>query len=236
MKLRALASLVVASSILAFAGTASAQAPDTSRVMGLRFEATLFRPFDVRGITMGGPDNDELMPAAFEVARPGGDIRIGYDLPMGLTPLVGIGIRSHSVNVYNEDDELVTGNGRTDINLAVELRYYFGPHSRGLQPFIFGEFNTLIASFGSSFHEDAPDARQEAADDVNRRLGDTNSMTNFNAGLGMEYKFARAFAVGAKWGFGLSLAPASFDEDLEKPGLSNTVFGTSSTIYAAFRL
>ena len=65
---------------------------------------------------------------------------------------------------------------------------------------------------------------------------------NINAGLGMEYKFARNFAVGGKWGLGISLAPTSREEKeiggttRVLPGTSNTVWGTSSSIYLAFRI
>lgn len=238
MKLRALASLVVASSVFAFAGSAAAQAPDTSRVMGLRFEATLFNPFDVRGFS----EDDPAGPARVDVLRPNGDIRIGYDLPMGLTPVVGFGLRSHSQNEYNSRDDLVDGDGRTDINLALELRYYFGAHKRGLQPFVFGEFNTLIASFGTEHAKDTEDSEIEADEFRDKERGDAASLMNLNLGLGMEYKFARSFAIGAKWGAGVSLAPTSHEKetiegvDFERNGTSNTVWGTSSSIYAAFRI
>jgi len=236
MKLRALASLFLATSIVAAAGTASAQAADTSRVLGLRFEATLFNPFDVRGISnldpMSGPTSPRI-----DVFRPNGDIRIGYDLPFGLTPMIGFGLRSHSVKVFDTKDEEISGTGVTNIVLSAELRYYFGPHKRGLQPYVFGEFNTTIASFGFS-----PDEVAEAMEDLADALGDLNSFMNLNAGLGLEYKFARSFGVGAKWGFGISLAPNDRHENVWTeygepiPARSNTVWGTSSSIYLAFRL
>ncbi len=241
MKLRALASLLVASSLVAVAGTASAQAADTTRVMGLRFETTLFQPFDVRGITGFNPDEGPSSPR-FDVFRPQGDIRIGYDLPMGLTPMIGFGLRSANFVVYDADDNEVGGMGRTDIVLSVEARYYFGPHSRGLQPFVFGEWNTTIASFGATFPENADEEDVKEAEFVNKGRGDKNSVMNLNAGLGMEYKFARNFAVGGKWGFGISLAPTSREERSSGgttrvlPGTSNTVWGTSSSIYLAFRI
>lgn len=246
MKLRALASLVVASSVFAFAGSAAAQAPDTSRVMGLRFEATLFNPFDVRGVSLS-QGGDPVSPSRLDVVRPQGDIRIGYDLPMGLTPIIGFGLRSHSLDFYDSRDELTEGSGRTDIVLAAELRYYFGAHKRGLQPFGFGEWNTTIASFGSSFADSVDDEIVDGAKDRDAYLGDSNSIMNFGAGLGMEYKFARSFAIGAKWGLLVSLAPTerheweetNFAGELEtvtEDASSNTVWGTSSSIYAAFRI
>ncbi|MFO7157245.1 MAG: hypothetical protein DIU72_011590 [Pseudomonadota bacterium] len=234
MKLRALASLFLATSIVAAAGTASAQAADTSKVLGLRFETTLFQPFDVRGISLfeEGPTVQRI-----DVFRPNGDIRIGYDLPFGLTPMIGFGLRSHSVKVFDTNDEEISGTGVTNIVLSAELRYYFGPHKRGLQPYVFGEFNTTIASFGFS-----PDEVAEAMEDLADALGDLNSFMNLNAGLGLEYKFARSFGVGAKWGFGISLAPNDRHENVRTkdgepiPAQSNTVWGTSSSIYLAFRL
>lgn len=240
MKLRALASLVVASCLLGFAGSASAQAADTSRVMGLRFEATLFNPFDVRGLSLSL--EDPVTPNRLDVFRPNGDIRIGYDLPMGLTPLVGFGLRSHAFKIFDEDDDLVAGSGRTDIILSAELRYYFGPHTRGLQPYVFGEWNTAIVSFGSERSDDASDEEVEFFEHLDKVEGDANSVMNFNAGLGMEYKVTRSFGLGAKWGFGLSLAPTSRHEfesepfDDVEPATSNTVFGTSASIYLAFRI
>lgn len=236
MKLRALASLFLATSIVAAAGSASAQAADTSKVLGLRFETTLFQPFDVRGISLfeEGPTVQRI-----DVFRPNGDIRIGYDLPFGLTPMIGFGLRSHSVKVFDTNDEEISGTGVTNIVLSAELRYYFGPHKRGLQPYVFGEFNTTIASFGFS-----PDEVAEAREDLADALGDLNSFMNLNAGLGLEYKFARSFGVGAKWGFGISLAPNDRHENVRTedgetitiPAQSNTVWGTSSSIYLAFRL
>lgn len=240
MKLRAVASLFLASTILVAAGSASAQAPDTSKVMGLRFEATLFNPFDVRGRLEQGTELS--LEGRADVFRPNGDIRIGYDLPMGLTPLVGFGLRSHSQKQFQNNDDLAFGVGRTDIVLSAELRYYFGAHKRGLQPFVFGEWNTTIASFGTELAKGASAEEKNFYDDVNEALGDANSVMNLNAGLGMEYKFARSFGIGAKWGFGLSLAPTDRHtirggEDREEvPSTSNTVFGTSSSIYAAFRI
>src|SRR5690606_11241677 len=181
MKLRALASLFLATSIVAAAGSASAQAADTSKVIGLRFETTLFQPFDVRGIsTFGLKEGEKPLPARADVFRPNGDIRIGYDLPFGLTPMVGFGLRSHSVKQYSDadDEELAEGVGRTDIVISAELRYYFSPHKRGLQPFVFGEANWNIASFGFSKDEEA-----EATEDFADALGDVNSFMNLNAGL-----------------------------------------------------
>src|SRR5690606_17382594 len=101
-----------------------------------------------------------------------------------------------------------------------------------------------IVSFGTEAAkgQQVSDGRKE----FDKLLGDVNSVTNLNAGLGMEYKFAKSFAIGAKWGLGLSFAPSDDrtvtiedefgDVTLQVPSTSNTVFGTSSSIYAAFRL
>jgi len=245
MKLRAVASLFLATSIVAAAGTASAQAADTSKVIGLRFETTLFQPFDVRGIsTFGLTEVERPLPARADVFRPNGDIRIGYDLPFGLTPMVGFGLRSHSVKAYSDADgeELDEGVGRTDIVISAELRYYFSPHKRGLQPFVFGEANWNIASFGTEHPDGTSEDVEKNAEFRDERAGDVNSVTNINAGLGLEYKFARSFGVGAKWGFGVSLAPTSHARETiggttrEEFPTTNTVWGTSSSIYLAFRL
>lgn len=245
MKLRTFAALFLASGMILAASPASAQAVDTSNVMGLRFEATLFNPFDVRGIAIsGGDDLPNPAPARIDTFRPQGDIRIGYDLPMGLTPMIGFGLRTQSVEAFARNDDSLGSQGRTDLVLAAELRYYFGEHKRGLQPFVFGEFNTTIVSFGTEAAkgQQVSDGRKE----FDKLLGDVNSVTNLNAGLGMEYKFAKSFAIGAKWGLGLSFAPSDDrtvtiedefgDVTLQVPSTSNTVFGTSSSIYAAFRL
>lgn len=221
MKLRTFAALFLASGMALAAAPASAQTADTSNVMGLRFEATLFNPFDVRGATF----------------RPEGDIRIGYDLPMGLTPMVGFGLRTQAEGTFNADNVDTGSTGETELVIAAELRYYFSPHKRGLQPFVFGEFDTTIASFGTEAGEGGTVSDLRKAQD--KASGDAASFTNLNAGLGMEYKFAKSFGIGAKWGFGLSFAGTSIQKvgDAEAgENTSNTVFGTSSSIYAAFRI
>ena len=90
--------------------------------------------------------------------------------------------------------------------------------------------------------DDASDEDVEFFEHLDKVEGDANSVMNFNAGLGMEYKVTRSFGLGAKWGFGLSLAPTSRHEfesepfDDVEPATSNTVFGTSASIYLAFRI
>lgn len=241
MMLRTFAALFIASGTLLAAAPASAQAADTSKVMGLRFEASFFNQFDVRGteptvivVSEDGAFQSGPSPSRTDVFRPQGDLRIGYDLPMGLTPLIGFGLRSRDVKILDDSDKKLSSTGRTDIVLAAELRYYFAPHKRGLQPYVFGEFNTTIASFGTENSKDEP--VNEAEDAV---LGDENSVVNLNAGLGLEYKFAKSFGIGAKWGAGLSLAGTSVQKKGNKEAginTTNTVFGTSSTLYAAFRI
>lgn len=162
--------------------------------------------------------------------RPEGDIRIGYDLPNGLTPVIGLGLRSHTHKEYDADDDLDFSRGHTDLVLAAELRYYFRPHVRGLNPYVFGEFNTTLVSFGS---EDGDgDTINEGRDKFE---GDELSFLQFGAGLGLEYNFAKSFALGAKWGLGLSFRNTE-THDGAGDNTTNTTFGTSSAIYAAFRL
>lgn len=198
------------------AAPASAQSADN--VMGVRLEAAFFHDFAVES---GG-------------IRPQGDIRIGYDLPMGLTPLIGFGLRSNSHKSYDTADKLTGSTGLTDIVLGAELRYYFRPHIRGLSPYVFGEFNTTIASRG---HDDADG---EPTDELGDKVyGDEHSFSQLGAGLGLEYKFAKSFGIGGKWGMGVAFRNTSIQKKAGEPdrgeNTSSTTFGTSNTIYAAFR-
>lgn len=216
MKLRAFSALVLGATMVLAAAPASAQSAD--KVMGLRFEAAFFQDFAVER-------RDGI--------RPEGDIRIGYDLPMGLTPLIGFGLRSNTFKAYDADDELLGSMGTTDIVIAAELRYYFRPHIRGLSPYVFGEFNTTIASMG---HEDGDGEAVRELDD--KVFGDENSFAQLGLGLGLEYKFAKSFGIGAKWGMGIAFRNTSIQKvDGEEDGdnTASTTFGTSNSIYAAFR-
>lgn len=210
MKLRIAAAAMMVS-ILAFAAPAAAQAADEgSRPMGLRFE-TQMGLFNLVGV---GGDAGFLDPQ--------GDIKIGYDLDMGLTPLIGLGYRSVSQS-RDEDGTNTIDSSASAIVLDIELRYYLQKHRRGLQPFVFGELNTSFVSLDVKNGND--DALSEEADKLDH--------TEVNLGLGMEYKFSRAFAVGGKWGLAFGFQPWEEDPKTEE---SNTTWGTSSSIYLAWRI
>jgi hypothetical protein len=207
VKLRIAAAFVMVS-ILAFAAPAAAQAADEgSRPMGIRLETQLgwFNLVGVDG-NAGG-------------INPQGDIKIGYDIDAGLTPLIGLGYRSASTMTGDDND---TEDSSTALVLAIELRYYLQKHRRGLQPFVFGEFNTSILSESSGGEDD-----DEAAD--------RNNHSEVNVGFGAEYKFSRAFAVGGKWGLGFGFKGYEVEGGGTDNDESDTTWGTNSSIYLAWR-
>lgn len=212
MKLRIAAAMALVSTMM-FAGVASAQATDEgSRPMGVRLETQL-NPFNLVGL--GG----EVRAGG----NPHGDIKIGYDMDMGLTPLIGIGYRSFSSST-DVDGDNIAENSSSAFIIDIELRYYLSKHRRGLQPFVFGELNTAFVSF---------DEKDGDSNDLDVQADD-NDFTEVNLGIGAEYKFTRSFAVGGKWGLAIGLQPEE-DEDA-KAEQSNTTFGTSSGVYLAWRL
>lgn len=211
MKLRIAAAVALASTMM-FAGTASAQADEGSRPMGVRLETQL-NPFNLVGL---GGEVDAG-------GNPHGDIKIGYDLDMGLTPLIGIGYRSFSTSTDVDGDNIAERSSSAFV-IDLELRYYLSKHRRGLQPFVFGELNTAFVSF------DEKDGDSDALD----IQADENDFTEVNLGIGAEYKFTRSFAVGGKWGLAIGFQPVE-DEDANAEQ-SNTTFGTSSGVYLAWRL
>lgn len=215
MKLRIAAAIALASTML-FAGSASAQAaaeePSGTRPLGVRLE-TQINPFNLVGL------GSDIIPGG----NPHGDIKIGYDLPMGLTPLIGLGYRSFSTTDEVDGKEVDSGSASAFV-LDIELRYYLSPHRRGLQPFVFGELNTAFVSV---------DKKGATNDELDLRA-DKNDFTEVNLGIGAEYKFTRSFAVGGKWGLALGFQPWS--DDNNKEDVSNTTVGTSSGVYLAWRL
>ena len=180
--------------------------------MGVRLE-TQINPFNLVGL---GGDVDAG-------GNPHGDIKIGYDLDMGLTPLIGIGYRSFSASRDVDGDNVSEGSSSAFI-IDIELRYYLSKHRRGLQPFVFGELNTAFVSF------DVKDGNSDALDVA----ADQNDFTEVNLGIGAEYKFTRSFAVGGKWGLAFGFQP--WENEDAKEEVSQTTFGTSSGVYLAWRL
>ena len=217
--LRTCAAVALATSVVAFAAPAEAQ-ENTARPMGLRFELGWAGHSNLA--TFGSPDL-EGAPAqpSFGTVSPNGDIKVGYDFGQ-FTPLIGLSFANNSIS--NEDDDSFTA---TILVIDVEGRYYFKPHRKGLNPFVFGEFNTSLVSLGVD-----PEPEGEAAD----LLDDAESAldyTTINAGFGLEYKFDQAaFAIGGKWGLGLAFQ--GFDSGDES--ISNTTIGTLGAIYAAWRI
>lgn len=245
MKLRTLAALALATSAVSFAAPASA----ADKMMGLRLETAFVKDFNIAswGSGVAAPNTVE----GFSISRnnvvgtsTNGDLKVGYDLPGGLTPLIGIGFRSESFKTFNTDDKFTGSASATAIILDVELRYYFKQHKKGLQPYVWGEFNTAIASIGSKGSDDAEKAL--SADDKKNRdaeldaLADTLDVTQLNVGFGAEYLFSKSFGIGGKWGLGLAFQGTSEHKGAGDAkfgaNTSNTTFGTSTSIYAAWRL
>jgi len=204
MKLRTLAALALATSAVSFAAPASA----ADKMMGLRLETG--------GSLVGSP--------ALQ-----GDLRIGYDLPAGITPLIGLSFRNET---SSEKDG--PSNGTTTFALNLEGRYYFKAHKKGLSPFVFGGVDFTNFSFG---HEDKDGkATNELADAV---AGDEASSWGLNAGIGMEWLASKSFGVGGKWGLNANFNPTSVQKkDGAEAGkdASHTTWGTASAFYLVWRI
>ncbi len=240
MKLRMAAACIAAGTLVAVSSPASAATSGEGKVMGLRLEASLEQDFNLvgpGGLSAGG--------ATLGAPSPHGDIRIGYDLPMGLTPMLGVGFRSFSTTVVTtppgDGDEVTQEFSGTAITLALELRFYLKKHKKGLQPFVFGEYNT---SFLSATVADDTEGADDAVDAANEGLeydADANNHGEINLGLGAEYKFSRAFGIGGKWGLGIGLTGGDRNEPLggdDQTAIRTdaTTIGTSAAVYAAWRL
>lgn len=250
MKLRSIASVAAAACVVAIAGPAAAQDTEVNvdiqrqrqadRAMGLRFETSFNRNFNLVGFGSGSAEGIATSLRDLPTPNPHGDIKIGYDLPMGLTPLIGLGYVSFSNDQYSDDDEdeLVAGESQSAFVLDVELRWYFKPHrANAMQPFVFGEFNTAFTTV--SVDSDAEGFNEDDFDDANEAAADELNWTAVNLGLGMEYKFAQGFAIGGKWGLGMGFTGTAVVEDSdpqEGSNTSQTTIGTSAAIYAAWRL
>lgn len=215
--IRKLAAVAFATSVVAVAAPASAQESSSggARPMGLRFETAFNKNFNLVGIGNGqGETNISTTPS------PQGDIKVGYDFGQ-LTPLIGIGFATNTTGVGDAPNATETA-----LVLDVELRYYLKPHRKGLSPFVFGEWNKAFVWISN---ED----ESEAQKDLNEAAADVADFWSLNAGLGMEYKFdGAAFAIGGKWGLGLGFKGTSKDHG----DSSDTTFGTSAAIYAAWRI
>lgn len=236
--IRKLAAVALATSVVSVAGTAAAQETETEttrgtvyRPMGLRFETAFERDFNIATVNTSAVQAPNITATSQSGFSPNGDIKIGYDLPMGFTPMIGFGLLTRN-RAQGEDS--VTN---TLIVLDVEARWYFKPHrGNALQPFVFGEFNTALVSFGA---DPSPSNEEQDALDA---LGAASDYTEINAGLGMEYKFDGAqFAIGGKWGLGFAFTGITTDnlkkvDPTAKDGIGDTTIGTSTAIYAAWRI
>lgn len=221
MKLRTLAALALATSAVSFAAPASA----ADKMMGLRFEF---------GGSLAGGSSSTAVVAGEDVvivqqSPIRGDIRVGYDLPGGLTPLIGLSFRNVTNSIKDGESD-----GTTLFALNVEGRYYFKPHKKGLSPFVFGGVDFTNFSFG---HEDKDGkATRELADAV---AGDEASSWGLNAGLGMEWLASKSFGVGGKWGLNANFAPTSVQKkDGAELGedASHTRWGTDASFYLVWRI
>ncbi|HEY0839152.1 MAG TPA: hypothetical protein VGD74_03095 [Vulgatibacter sp.] len=204
MKLRTLAALAFATAAVSFAAPASAASKD----MGLRFETG--------GSLVGGP-------------ALAGDLRVGYDLPGGFTPLIGLSFRNDVFSVKDAGSA-----GTTTFVLNLEGRYYFRPHKKGISPFAFGGVDFTNFSFG---HEDKDGkAVLELQDAV---AGDEASSWGINAGFGLEWLASKSFGVGGKWGLNMNFNNTSVQKvDGVEDGddTSHTRWGTASTFYLVWRI
>lgn len=246
MKLRTLAAVALATSAVSFAAPASA----ADKMMGLRLETAFVKDFNIARFGSGVTAGDSTFPGQVvpvgNVAgtSPNGDLKVGYDLPNGLTPLIGIGFRSESFKTFDSDDKKQSHFSATAIVLDAELRYYFKPHKKGLQPYVWGEFSTTIATVGAEGSDDAE--KNLSADEKKNRdalldaVADELNVTQLNVGFGAEYKFSKSFGIGGKWGLGLAFQGTEEHKGAGdfKAGSnsSNTTFGTSTALYAAWRL
>ena len=211
--LRTLAAAALATSVVAVAAPAKAQ--DDGRPMGLRFELGWAGHQNIA--TFGVADDNTAVTAPIS---PNGDIKVGYDFGQ-FTPLIGLSFINTTRDVNEDDSASITA-----FVLDIEARYFFKPHRKGLQPFVFGEFNNAFVSLSNDALEGEEEDR---LDDVASQL----DYTEINAGFGLEYKFdQQGFAIGGKWGLGLAFQGFDVgDEDR-----SVTSIGTLGAIYAAWRI
>lgn len=218
--IRKLAAVAFATSVVAAAAPAAAQeSAGGARPMGLRFETGFNKNFNLVGV--GSNVGGSTGRTDIFTNSPQGDIRVGYDFGQ-FTPLVGVGFLTHTFSTEGTDKN----HTDTALILDVELRYYLKPHRKGLSPFVWGEWNKAFVWVSD---EDESDAQKK----VNEASADARDFWSVNAGLGMEYKFdGAAFAIGGKWGLGLGFKGTSKDHG----DTSNTIFGTSAAIYAAWRI
>jgi hypothetical protein len=238
MKIRMALACVLAGALVAVAAPASA-----AKTKGVRFEASLQRDFNLVG---SGGMSAEAGPATgfgFGGGDPHGDIRIGYDLPFGFTPLLGLGFKSYSQEIVvtpDGDDAQTRSFSGTEFVLALEGRFYFKKHKKGLQPFVSLEYNTSFLS-----GEVASDVDGEEVGDYNTEemayRADANNHGEINIAFGTEYKFSQAFGIGGKWGLGIGLKggdrndPVGGDNQTVTRFDNNTI-GSSAAVYAAWRL
>lgn len=214
---RTLTAAALATSVLAF--SAPAQAQGSAQPMGLRFELGWAGQSTLGNLgSVNVPGGDF---ASFPSISPTGDIKVGYDFGQ-FTPLIGLSLATTTVSP--DDDTSFTN---TAFIIDLEGRYYFNPHRKGLNPFVWGEFAHAFTSLGTDPEPEGP------AEDLLEDLESTLDFTSINVGFGLEYKFDQsAFAIGGKWGAGITWA--GFDAGEAEVG--NTTIGTVGHIYAAWRL
>ncbi|AKU90372.1 hypothetical protein [Vulgatibacter incomptus] len=237
MKLRLLAALAVATSIVGFAGPASA-----AKTHGLRLETAFFKDFNIASFGSGASapgENDIRLGSNLTSTSPQGDLKVGYDLPGGFTPLIGIGFRSESFKFFDSKDKELGKASITSIILDAELRYYFRAHKKGISPFVFGEFNIGIPVFSTDGALASPMLSKKQNDARNDSIADNFGFTEINAGFGAEYLFSNSFGIGGKWGAGVAFQGTSehtAEGETFGSNTSNTTFGTSAAVYATWRL
>lgn len=205
MKLRTLAALAVATTAVSLAAPAAAQ-----KMTGLRFET---------GGSLSGATQ--------------GDLRVGYDLKGGLTPLIGLTFRNDSRSLFDKDDKELGSRGETSFIINLEGRYYFRAHKKGVSPFVFAGVDVNTFSFGT---EDGDG--KAINEDEDEADGDAASNWGLNAGFGLEYLFSKGFGVGGKWGLNMNFRNSDFTDKTtpNRPGTSNTNWGTASSMYLVWRI
>jgi hypothetical protein len=243
----ALAASMVAVPVVASAADKPAGEPaEKGKVRGIRFEASLQKDFNLVGPGSLSPSTGG---ASVGNTDPHGDIRIGYDLPMGLTPLLGIGFRRVSAETVvtpaadGADTVTRTFSGNA-IDLAIEARFYMKKHKKGIQPFVWLEYNTsfLSAEVADDTDSDAvSDAVEVENNEILKYAADEQNHGEINLGFGMEFKPSKFFAVGGKWGLGIGLQggdrndpPGADDQNAIRTDI-NTI-GTSAAVYGAWRI
>jgi hypothetical protein len=221
--LRTPAALACVAVLLAAVPARAEDKPDADeearpKLIGLRAEAGLTSGF---GMVVSGAS------AGAAVSAPAyGNVRIGYDFPMGFTALLHLGLATTSTTFTpGGNDRAAQGGSASIFSLGVEGRYYF-TRAR-TEPFVFGELNKTFVGLGETA---GGDPVQQSAHNLEADRVDT---FGFAIGAGAEHGFTRQFALGAKWGLDFNFRGYT-DVDTKNTG-SSTQIGTAAEFYAAFR-